>query len=85
MIAVAAWVPTTRRQLEDAEALSASLNEMWRRLELANRGFLGLVRCSRCRRPVRCVYAASGTVFGIPTYPEHRLLLGRSCHAKVTS
>lgn len=58
---------------EDMQVLG-SMWEAWiresaRLAELARRGFLGRVRCARCRRRLRCVYAeVDGRHYGLDCY-----------------
>lgn len=52
---IVAVLPVTQEALDDAAGMRAYIDEAIRLVDLASRGFLGLVRCARCHRPTRCV------------------------------
>lgn len=53
---IVVFLTVSEELLEDLPAMRADLDEWMRRAELASRGFLGSVRCDRCRRRIRCVF-----------------------------
>lgn len=71
---IVAVLPVTTEAIEDAVGMRAYIDEAMRTMELATRGFLGLVRCDRCHRRTRCVEWMR--VRG------HDELLGTSCFRK---
>lgn len=69
---LSAWVPVTREVFDDEPFLRAAIADLLWTTQLASYGFLGSVRCARCRRRTRCVYTAE-ILDGRP--------YGRSCFA----
>lgn len=72
MMKQTAMLSVTTEFMEDRAHMQEAFGEWMRELELARRGFLGLVRCDWCNRKLRCVSLAIGGRF-----------YGRDCAEKV--
>lgn len=57
-------IPVSREAIEDARYVRALFEWALRADRLRGLGFLGLVRCVRCRRGTRCVYRVGDFLYG---------------------